>query len=47
MKFKDNLVLIVPSNIKNKLIEEIRKENRTYAGKTAKPEGLYLKNVFY
>jgi len=28
MKFKDNLVLIVPSNIKNKLIEEIRKENK-------------------
>lgn len=28
MKFKDNLVLIVPSNIKNKLIEEIRKDNK-------------------
>ena len=25
--FKDNLVLIVPSNIKDSLIEKVRKEN--------------------
>ena len=29
------------------IIDILRKENRTFAGKTAKPEGLYLKNVFY
>ena len=29
------------------MLEELKKENRTCAGKTAKPEGLYLKNVFY
>lgn len=28
MKFKDNLVLIIPSNIKNNLIEKIRKDNK-------------------
>lgn len=29
------------------IIEIIKKEDRRYAGKTANPEGLYLKNVFY
>ena len=29
------------------IIDILRKENRTVAGKTARPEGLYLKNVFY
>lgn len=29
------------------IIEILKKEDRTKAGKTANPEGLYLKNVFY
>ena len=29
------------------IIDILKKENRVAAGKTAKPEGLYLKNVFY
>lgn len=29
------------------IIEILKKEDRTAAGKTANPEGLYLKNVFY
>ena len=29
------------------IIEVLRSEDRTKAGKTANPEGLYLKNVFY
>lgn len=29
------------------IIEILRQEDRTKAGKTANPEGLYLKNVFY
>ena len=29
------------------VIDILKKEDRTYAAKTANPEGLYLKNVFY
>ena len=29
------------------IIEILKQEDRTKAGKTANPEGLYLKNVFY
>ncbi len=29
------------------VIEVLKNENRIYAGKTANPEGLYLRNVFY
>ena len=29
------------------IIEILKKEDRREAGKTANPEGLYLKNVFY
>ncbi len=29
------------------VIDIIKKEDRKVAGKTANPEGLYLKNVFY
>lgn len=29
------------------VINVLRNENRAYAGKTANPEGLYLRNVFY
>ena len=31
----------------NGLIKILDKEDRTISGKTANPEGLYLKNVFY
>ena len=29
------------------IITILKEQNRTHAGKTAAPEGLYLKNVFY
>ena len=29
------------------IIDILRSEDRTKAGKTANPEGLYLRNVFY
>ena len=29
------------------IIDILKKEDRTASGKTANPEGLYLKNVFY
>ena len=29
------------------IIDILKSEDRTRAGKTANPEGLYLKNVFY
>ena len=29
------------------IIDILKKEDRTVSGKTANPEGLYLKNVFY
>jgi len=35
------------SKQREEIINILKKENRTVAGKTAKPEGLYLKNVFY
>lgn len=31
----------------NEIPEMFEKQNRVYACKTAHPEGLYLKNVFY
>ena len=31
----------------NKNLKILEKEDRTISGKTANPEGLYLKNVFY
>ena len=42
------LIMVGQGKIKSEeIIEILKKENRTFAGKTAKPEGLYLKNVFY
>lgn len=42
------LIMVGEGKIKSEeIIEILRKENRTAAGKTANAEGLYLKNVFY
>lgn len=42
------LIMVGEGKIKSEeIIEILKKEDRVYAGKTAKPEGLYLKNVFY
>ena len=42
------LIMVGEGKIKSEdIIEILKKEDRTKAGKTAKPEGLYLKNVFY
>ncbi|MGM9882167.1 MAG: tRNA pseudouridine(38-40) synthase TruA [Bacilli bacterium] len=42
------LIEVGKGNIKSeKIIEILKKEDRRAAGKTANPEGLYLKNVFY
>ena len=42
------LIMVGQGKLKSEeVIEILKKENRTCAGKTAKPEGLYLKNVFY
>lgn len=42
------LIEVGKGNIKSEeIIEILKKEDRRAAGKTANPEGLYLKNVFY
>ena len=42
------LIMVGEGKIKSEeIIEILKKEDRVCAGKTAKPEGLYLKNVFY
>ena len=42
------LIMVGEGKIKSEeVIDILKKENRTFAGKTARPEGLYLKNVFY
>lgn len=42
------LIMVGQGKIRSEeIIEILKKENRTFAGKTARPEGLYLKNVFY
>ena len=42
------LIMVGQGKIKSEeIIGILKKEDRTYAGKTARPEGLYLKNVFY
>ena len=42
------LIMVGQGKIKSEeIIEILKKEDRKMAGKTAKPEGLYLKNVFY
>ena len=42
------LIMVGQGKIKSEeVIDILKKENRTFAGKTARPEGLYLKNVFY
>ena len=37
----------VMSMCQKEIIDILKSEDRTRAGKTANPEGLYLKNVFY
>ena len=42
------LIMVGQGKIKSEeIIDILKKENRVAAGKTARPEGLYLKNVFY
>ena len=42
------LIMVGEGKIRSEeIINILKKENRTEAGKTANPEGLYLKNVFY
>ena len=42
------LIMVGQGKIKSEeVIQILKKEDRTCAGKTARPEGLYLKNVFY
>ena len=42
------LIMVGQGKIKSEeIIDILKKEERASAGKTAKPEGLYLKNVFY
>lgn len=42
------LIMVGQGKIKSEeIIDILKKENRIVAGKTARPEGLYLKNVFY
>ena len=42
------LIMVGEGKIKSEeIITILKQENRVSAGKTAKPEGLYLKNVFY
>jgi len=42
------LIMVGEGKIKSEeIIEILKKEDRRVAGKTANPEGLYLKNVFY
>ena len=42
------LIMVGQGKIKSEdIITILKKEDRIYAGKTSKPEGLYLKNVFY
>ena len=42
------LIMVGQGKIKSEeIINILKKEDRRFAGKTAKPEGLYLKNVFY
>jgi len=42
------LIMVGQGKIKSEdIINILKEENRVAAGKTAKPEGLYLKNVFY
>jgi len=42
------LIMVGEGKIKcEEIIDILKKENRIEAGKTANPEGLYLKNVFY
>ena len=42
------LIMVGQGKLKSEdIIRILKEENRVAAGKTAKPEGLYLKNVFY
>ena len=42
------LIMVGQGKIKSEeIIDILKKENRVAAGKTARPEGLYLKNVFH
>ena len=42
------LIMVGEGKIRSEeIIEILKKQDRTKAGKTARPEGLYLKNVFY
>ena len=42
------LIMVGEGKLKSEeIIDILKKEDRSFAGKTANPEGLYLKNVFY